>query len=158
VLVLAYDQLVHFSQVRPPTSGRQSAHPVSAPTNMASAPTNMASAPTDMASAPTDKRPARTAPRTKKVELSEGEGSAKSFEHDTPADTLKRRCLEHFAANGIARDDCVRVIDQLRAENIADEIIDMALGQCENADARSLDYLVKVARAFYKQRTGQGPP
>lgn len=31
VLVLAYDELVHFSQARPPTSGRQSAQVVSTP-------------------------------------------------------------------------------------------------------------------------------
>jgi hypothetical protein len=51
----------------------------------------------------------------------------------------------------------VRVIDQLRFENIGDEIIDIALGQCMNADAKQLAYLVTVARDFYCQRVGGIP-
>jgi hypothetical protein len=72
-----------------------------------------------------------------------------------PVDTLKRRCLDIFVAKGVSRDDCCRAVDRLRADNIADELIDMALGQCErNPDVRHIGYLVSVARDWYAQRTG----
>jgi hypothetical protein len=76
--------------------------------------------------------------------------------YNQPVDALKRRCLEHFATKkNVDPDDCRRVVDQLRAENIADDVIDMALGQSENANAVRLAYLVRVARDWYAQRGGR---
>jgi len=69
-------------------------------------------------------------------------------------DALADRACAHFACHGISRDDIVRAVDQLRADDIGDTVIDEALGQCEAAGARSLGYLVKVARDWMAQRTG----
>jgi hypothetical protein len=92
-------------------------------------------------------RDAFTFERDKATALKDGNGE--------PVDALKRRCLAIFAAKGVSRDDCVRAVDRLRAENIADELIDVALGQCEkNPDVRHVGYLLKVARDWYRQRTG----
>jgi hypothetical protein len=84
-----------------------------------------------------------------------GTGKEKDLPERRPVDKLKRRCLDIFAPKGVTPDDCVRAIDRLRADNIADELIDVALGQCETkSDVRHVGYLLKVARDFYKQRTG----
>jgi hypothetical protein len=86
-----------------------------------------------------------------------GESFALKDEGGEPLDALKRRCLDIFAAKGVSRDDCVRAIDRLRADNIADQLIDVALGQCEQKrDVRHVGYLLTVARDFYRQRTGVG--
>ena len=92
-------------------------------------------------------RYAFTPERSESFALKEGDGK--------PVDALKRRCLDIFTPKGVSRDDCVRAVDRLRADNIADELIDIALGQCEQKrDIRHVGYLLKVARDFYKQRTG----
>jgi len=75
-------------------------------------------------------------------------------DHGRPVDELKRRCLEHFTVKGVAYDDCLRVVDQLRAADIADHLIDSALGKAIDADAKSLKYFVKVTEDWYAQRTG----
>ena len=89
--------------------------------------------------------------------LGRGKPSALKEGNDPPEDALKRRCLDIFTPKGVSRDDCCRAVDRLRCDNIADELIDTALGQCEQKhDVRHVGYLLKVARDFYKQRTGVG--
>src|SRR5262249_22182004 len=85
-----------------------------------------------------------------------GPGSAvkKGRRDESPHDPLKDRCVAHFTAKGVIVDDCLRAIDELRAANIADALIDAALGQAIEADAKSLNYLMQVGRDWYAQRTG----
>jgi hypothetical protein len=72
----------------------------------------------------------------------------------TSVDALQRRCIDIFAAKGVDRDDCVRAVDRLRGDDIADELIEMALTHCEQkADVRFVGYLLKVARDWKTQRT-----
>jgi Helix-turn-helix domain len=73
---------------------------------------------------------------------------------DQPLDALTSRCFKIFAPNGASEHDCVVAIDQLRDENIADSVIDMALGQCDG-NGRHIHYLAVVARNWYAQRAGR---
>src|SRR5262249_33946560 len=151
ILVLAYDDLVRSALVPLGTNARP-AGDVTRPRG-------------DEARPVEDERPGKTPNRKKKEEVSEQEkNSDNSFEcarptdalhpergkplavtdgRPAPEDALKERCVAHFAATGVSRDDCVRAIDQLRSEDIADHLIDAALGQAINAEAKSLRYLVR---------------
>jgi hypothetical protein len=73
---------------------------------------------------------------------------------DQSLDALTSRCFKIFAPNGASEHDCVVAIDQLRDENIADSIIDMALVQCDG-NGHHIHYLAVVARNWYAQRTGR---
>jgi hypothetical protein len=161
VLILAYDQVVEVPQralARSATRARAEATRSGAEATRSGA-----------------ERPGETGPTTNKEQISQGEKDTKSIEldrasdtfpqgrdrppaqkdRDEPEDALKCRCLNLFVPRGVSHDDCVRAIDQLRCEDIADHLIDAALGQCEKkADVQSPGYLLKVARNWYRQRTG----
>jgi hypothetical protein len=73
-------------------------------------------------------------------------------------DKLVTRALAHFAKHGAQRPAVEACINELRHRyNIADELIDVAVGQAISTDARKLAYLTKVACDFYRQRTGTFP-
>src|SRR5262249_12008486 len=131
VFILAYDQVVEVrlrAQTRSaPRSGAQATRPGAEATRSGA------------------ERAGKTRSTKNKEYFSQGEKETKGFEGDEPEDALKRRCLDLFAPKGVSHDDCVRAIDQLRGEGIADHLIDAALGQCErNPNVRSTRYLLKV--------------
>jgi hypothetical protein len=69
-------------------------------------------------------------------------------------DPLVDRAFEHFSPHGSTRADVEGCIHSLRYDdNLADTLIDEAIGQSIKANASRLAYLTKVARSFYAQRT-----
>src|SRR5262249_48183314 len=163
VLILAYDQVVE---------GPLSAQTRSVPRSGAEATRSGAEATRSGA-----EQPGETGTTRNKEYISQEENADQSFEFnssagvftperapgsaiiedrrdDAPNDPLKDRCIAHFTAKGVSVDDCLRAIDDLRAANIADALIDAALGQAIEADAKSLRYIRRVARDWYAHRTG----
>jgi hypothetical protein len=88
------------------------------------------------------------------VTVPRNSSSPRSEEKNAKKDRLAERAFGHFSAKGFTRSECRETVNKLRSENIADELIDVAVGQCIERDARRLAYLLKVGRDFYLQRVG----
>src|SRR5262249_9787584 len=111
VEICAYDDVVHAAGRPGGDEPRPGMHDRLVPRGTSARPDGDEARPDgDEARPDEDERRAKTLTEGRTIRISRGEIS-------TQRDDLAARAFEHFGQHGATRDDCVRMIDQLRCED-----------------------------------------